>query len=107
MEQNAELPPENDFSNMLSSQAVKLEESLRLVLFWSFLIRQYSGETLTINLKSCLSPTVNGRGIFQVYAVAWSLLQCYLEEYVRTFETGQNCSRKSFKKLNKQEKLNK
>lgn len=85
MEQNAELSP-NCFPNMLRIQAVKLKESPRLVLFWSFLIRQYSGETLTINLKSCFSPTVNGKGIFQVYAVSWSLLQCYLEEYARVIE---------------------
>lgn len=56
--------PENLLSNMLSTQPVKLKESQRLPLLWSSLIRQYSAESLTINLKSCFSPTVSGRGIF-------------------------------------------
>lgn len=56
--------PENLLSNMLSIQPVKLKESLRPPLLWSSLIRQYSAESLTVNLKGCFSPTVSGREIF-------------------------------------------
>lgn len=56
--------PENLLSNMLSIQPVKLKESLRPPLLWSSLIRQYSAESLTVNLKGCFSPTLSGRGIF-------------------------------------------
>lgn len=40
-------------SNRLSIQAARLKESPRLALHWSILIRQYSSEILTINVKSC------------------------------------------------------
>jgi hypothetical protein len=71
--------PENLLSNMLSIQPVKLKESLRPPLLYPSLIRQHSTESLTIILKGCFSPTVQGRRIFQVLVVTCPLSYFYRE----------------------------